>query len=67
VLGEFIIHENMGLLNLKIAQLERHLRILEQQQILSSPYPDYRAKLAQKTSQVQSQLDQLLQHRSLGL
>lgn len=64
---DFAIHENMGTLNLKIAQLQRHLRILEQQQMLSSSYPDYSVKLTQKMSQLQSQLDQLLQHRSTGL
>lgn len=67
MLGDITIHENMGALNLKIAQLERHLRILEQQQLLSSSYPDYRAKLAQRMTQLQLQLDQLHQHRSAEL
>lgn len=67
MVGDITNYENMGALNLKIAQLERHLRILEQQQLLSSSYPDYRAKLAQRISQLQLQLDQLHQHRSVVL
>ena len=63
MIGNIPLQETMGTINLKIAQLQRHLRVLEQQQFLSSPYPDYKAKLGQKIMLVQTQLDQLLQSR----
>ena len=53
-----------GALDLNIARLEHRLRLLEQQQQLSSPYPDHKAKLTERQLQVQHQLQQLLQHRS---
>lgn len=55
--------EPVGILNLKIAQLERHLKLLEQQQMMSGPYPDYKAKLIQKKMWVQTQLEQLLRYQ----
>ena len=39
--------ETVGLLDLKIAQLERRLKLLKQQQSLSQPYPLHQAKLRQ--------------------
>ncbi len=51
-----------GELQLKIAQLERRLKILEQQQVLSRPYPELRAKLVEQSLQVRLQLEQLRQN-----
>lgn len=56
--------ETVGLLDLKIAQLERRLKLLKQQQSLSQPYPLHQAKLRQQDTQVQLQLQQLLQRRA---
>ena len=55
--------EPVGVLNLRIAQLERRLKVLEQQQKLSSSYPDYKAKLIQQKSQLELQLEQLLRYQ----
>ena len=55
--------ETTGTLNLKIAQLERRLRLLKQRQLLSGVYPAHRAKLSEEDAQVQRQLEQLLQRR----
>ena len=46
-----------GELQLKIAQLERPLIILEQQQVLSRPYPGLRAKLVEQLLQVRLRQD----------
>ncbi len=51
-----------GELQLKIAQLERRLKILEQQQVLSRPYPELSAKLLEQSLQVRLQLEQLRQN-----
>ena len=51
-----------GELQLKIAQLERRLKILEQQQVLSRPYPELSAKLVEQSLQVRPQLEQLRQN-----
>ncbi len=59
--------ETVGTVDLKIAQLERRLKLLEQQQALSSPYPDYKAKLIQKKLHIQLQVQQLLQFRAVKL
>ena len=50
-----------GELQLKIAQLERRLKILEQQQVLSRPYPGLRAKLVERLLQVRFKLARLRQ------
>ena len=55
-----------GMLDLNIARLEHHLKLLEQRQILSEQYPDYKAKLTQRKLQVQDQLQQLLERRSVN-
>lgn len=55
--------ETVGTLNLKIAQLERRLQLLQQQQQLSRVYPGHYAKLVQEDDQVRRQLQQLLQRR----
>ncbi len=57
--------ETVGTVDLKIAQLERRLKLLEQQQALSSSYPDYKAKLIQKKLHVQLQVQQLLQFQAV--
>lgn len=59
--------ETIGTLTLKITRLEHRLQLLNRQQILSRPYPDHKARLAEKCSQVRSQLDRLKQyHRQLS-
>jgi coproporphyrinogen III oxidase-like Fe-S oxidoreductase len=55
--------ETVGTLNLKIAQLERRLQLLQQQQRLSQVYPGHHAKLVQEDDQVRRQLQQLRQRR----
>jgi hypothetical protein len=57
------IQETVGMLDLKIAQLERRSKLLKQQQSLSRAYPIHQAKLIRQDSQVQSQLNQLIQRR----
>ena len=56
-----------GMVNLKIARLQRHLKLLRQQQTLSSAYPNHQTKLAERKLQVQFQLRQLVQNRDVGL
>lgn len=55
--------ETIGTLNLKIARLERRLQLLNQQQLLSHPYPDHKVRLAQESYQVRFQLDCLKRYR----
>ncbi len=55
--------ETIGTLNLQIARLERYLHLLNQQQLLSQPYPDHKAALARKSYQAQFQLCCLKQRR----
>ena len=55
--------ETIGTLNLKIAQLRHYMRILQQQQALSLPYPDHRSKLEREKLQVERELQRLLQSR----
>ena len=57
--------ETTGTLDLKIAQLEQRLKLLRQQQSLSSLYPAHRAKLLAEDARVQQQLQQLWQRRQL--
>ncbi len=57
------MQETIGTLNLKIARLEQRLKVLEQQQMLSSKYPDQKAKLTIEYLRVQLKLRQLIQHR----
>jgi len=54
----------VGLLDLKIAQLEYRLDLLEKQQTLSRNYPVHLLQLQQQAQQMQLQLDQLRQERS---
>lgn len=62
-MGEVFMPETLGTLNLKIAQLERQLKVLQQQQRLSSIYPTHEAQLALKYLRIQAILDQLHQRR----
>ena len=55
--------ETIGTLNLKITRLERHLQLLNHQQVLSHPYPDHKVRLAQRACQVQYQLERLNHYR----
>lgn len=55
-----------GVLNLNIARLENHLKVLAQQKELSKAYPDYTARLVERELQVQHQLQLLVQHRNVG-
>lgn len=57
------MYETLGTLNLKIARLEQFLKVLEQQQAMSNPYPDYQVELKQQYTRLQSQLRRLVQHR----
>ena len=57
--------ETAGTLDLKIAQLEQRLRLLQQQQLLSRVYPTHQAKLIKESFQVERQLQQLIQRRRL--
>ena len=57
--------ETIGTLNLKIARLKKRLNLLEQQQLLSRPYPYLQYKLMQQDKAVRFQLDQLLQYREV--
>jgi hypothetical protein len=51
--------ETVGMLNLKIARLERRLKVLAQQQAMSSAYPAHQDHLAQEYVRLQLQTDQL--------
>ena len=55
--------ETIGTLNLKIARLEHQVRVLNQQQLLSSIYPEHQAGLVQQILQVQIELSELMQYR----
>ena len=55
--------KTVGILNLKIAQLEQQLNILQQRQILSQPYPDYQKQLGYQDQQVRLALQHLMQDR----
>ena len=55
--------ETIGTLSLKITRLEHRLQLLNQQQLLSHPYPDHKVRLAQESCQVRFQLDRLKQYR----
>lgn len=55
--------ETIGTLNLKIARLESRLKLLEQQQVLSSAYPNHQINLIREISTVRFQLHQLIQYR----
>ena len=57
------MQETVGTLNLKIARLEGYLKVLQQQLNLSDNYPTFKARLAQKDSQLRLQLRQLIQDR----
>lgn len=59
------VPETVGMLDLKIARLKHRLRVLEQDQAMSRPYPIYQARLAQENLQLQLQLRQLIQCRYL--
>ena len=55
--------ETIGTVTLKIDRLKQRLRVLEQQQYLSWPYPQHKEKLIQESSKVQTQLYLLLQYK----
>ena len=55
--------ETMGMLDLKVAQLEYRLKLLKQQQFLSRAYPLHQAKLIEEDCRVQQQLYQLMLRR----
>ena len=57
------MYETVGTLNLKIARLEQHIRVLHQQRNLGSVYPDFYTNLTNKYNQLQAQLLQLAQSR----
>lgn len=55
--------ETMGTVTLKIDRLKQRLRLLEQQQHLSWPYPQHKEKLTEESSKVRAQLHLLLQYK----
>ena len=55
--------ETIGTLNLKIERLEHRLQVLDQQQLLSQPYPDHKMHLAQESCRTRFKLDRLKQYR----
>ncbi len=57
------VPETVGTLNLKIARLNYRLRVLQQDQAMSCPYPAYQANLIQEYLQLQLQLHQLIHYR----
>jgi hypothetical protein len=57
------MHETSGTLSLKIARLQQYLAILQQQQRLSTAYPEYQSNLIQKKMLVEHQLEQLMRNR----
>ena len=58
------MEETVGTLNLKIAQLEQKLQLLQKQRLLSRPYPDHFARLTLQDFQTRSQLQNLLEYRT---
>jgi hypothetical protein len=57
------MRETEGTLNLKIAHVKHCLKVLEQRQALSSPYPAYQAYLAEEYFELQKRLTQLTRRR----
>lgn len=57
------MQETVGMLNLKISQLEHRAGLLKKQQLLSQAYPDHQANLRQQEVLIRNQLDQLLRRR----
>lgn len=57
------VQETVGMLDLRIARLKHRLRVLEQDQAMSRPYPIYHAHLTQENLKLQLQLRQLIQCR----
>ena len=56
------VPETVGTLNLKIARLEHRLRVLEQRQAMSHPYPTYQANFTQEYLQLQLESHQLIHY-----
>jgi hypothetical protein len=56
--------ETLGTLNLKIARLQQRLRVLDQQQQLSQPYPQHRLGLIRQSFNLRAELSALLQQRA---
>lgn len=59
--------ETLGLIDLKIARLNRRLRVLEQQLILSGPYPQHKLNLNLEYSQTRLELNYLVRRRRVFL
>ncbi|MFN8455169.1 MAG: hypothetical protein U0401_10970 [Anaerolineae bacterium] len=60
---EITVPETMGTVNLKIARLERRLWTLQQQQLLSRPYPQRRADLLEEYRRTEAMLCNLIKLR----
>jgi len=58
-----LTHQTPGTLDLNIARLEHHIKLLEQQLTMCATYPHHKLKLAEEKLQVQCQLEQLRQYR----
>jgi hypothetical protein len=55
--------ETTGTVTLKIDRLKQHLKVLEQQQKLSWPYPQHKQNLIRESSKVRTQLYLLRQYQ----
>lgn len=57
------MQETVGTLALKIARLQQQLHVLQQQQQLGKPYPQFQADLLRRQLLVEHQLGQLVQNK----
>lgn len=57
------MNETVGVLNLRIAQLERYLSIVKNKQSLSTPYPEHYQHLLKVNSELEQKLNQLIANR----
>jgi len=58
-----LMFETIGTITLKIDRLKQRLRVLEQQQHLSWPYPQHRQSLSRESAIVRMQLQQLILYK----
>lgn len=57
------MNETVGVLNLRIAQLERYLSVVKNKQSMSIPYPEHYKRLLRVNFELQQQLKQLIANR----
>jgi len=58
-----LMFETIGTVTLKIDRLKQRLKVLEQQQYLSWPYPQHKQKLVRESSKIRRQLRRLIQYK----